>query len=264
MRTLTIAFLAFPLWVSIAMANDIIFKDPNGKVLTKSDLLGYSGTATWEIKSERSVSKKALDYHNKGRQYGQQGDYEKSIEFLTKATETDTKWAYPVYDMAYTYMLMGNSEKAFELYKKVDSMSPRGFFTTKTAIYTLTGEAKGVFPKGLYMAYLSLEWMEPKKKSEAVLNLVNNLPNYAPAWKEVVTLSGSDEAALTAIENGLKANPDKETYGVLMVNKALIMHRNGKEKDAINILGQLALNKESSLATEKIAKQTLSNLLKNK
>lgn len=264
MRILSVIFLALSLWVSMSMASDIIFKDPNGKVLTKKDLRGYSGTATWEIKSERSVSKIAIEYHNEGRQYGQQGNYEKSIEFLTKASETDPHWAYPIYDIAYTYLLMGNFEKALEFYKKVDSMSPRGFFTTKTAVYTLEGEKNGVFPQGLYMAYISLEWMEQKKKSEAILNLVNNLPNYAPAWKEIVGLSGNDEAALTAIEKGLNANPDKETYGILMINKALILHRNGKEKDAIGILGGLALDKDSTLATEKIAKQTLTNILESK
>jgi len=256
--------LVFSLWTSQSIANDMIFKDSAGNVLTKSDLKGFSGTLSWEIQSEKTVSKIAMENHQKGRQYGQKGDYKNSLKYLKQACEADPSWAYPRYDMAYTYMLMGDSNKAFELYKKVDSMAPRGFFTTKTAIYTLDGEAKGLFPKGLYMAFLSLEWMEAKKKSEAVLNIVNKVPSYAPGWKEVVSLSGNDEAALSAIDNGLKAKPDLETYGILMINKALILHKNGKVKEAINILGELSLNKSSSLATEKIAKQTLSHLLDSK
>jgi len=243
------------------MASDIIFKDSTGELLTKKDLEGFSGSSSWEIISENTVSKIAMEHHQKGRQLGQQGNYEKSLEFLAKASEVDPKWAYPIYDMAYTYMLMNDFDKALEFYQKVNAMEPRGFFTTKTAVYTLRGETGGTFPKGLYMAYLSLEWMEPDKKAEAVLNLTNNLPNYAPAWKETIPLSGDDEAALSAIENGLKATPDKETYGILMINKALIFHRNAKEQEAINMLGELALDKKSSLATEKMAKQTLSHLL---
>jgi tetratricopeptide (TPR) repeat protein len=244
------------------MASDIVFKESTtGKVLTRKDLQGFSGTASWEIVSEKTVSNIAMEYHQKGRQYGQQGDYEKSLEFLAKASVADPKWAYPIYDMAYTYMLVNNYDKAYELYQKVNAMEPRGFFTTKTAVYTLKGEKEGAFPKGLYMAYLSLEWMDPEKKAEKITNLVNNLPNYAPGWKEAIALAGTDEAALSIIENGLKVNPDKETYGILMINKALILHRNSKKQEALNILGKLAMDKESSMGTEKMAKQTLSHLL---
>ncbi len=239
-------------------ANDIIFKDANGKVLNKSDLNGYSGTATWEILSAKSVNQVAINYHNLGREHGQKGDYEKSLEFLQKAIKSDPQWAYPVYDMAFTHLLMGENSKALKLYKKVNSMEPRGFFTTKTAIYTLEKEAKGDLPEGLYYGYLSLEWMEPDQKEEAVKNLVKNIPSYAPGWKDVFRFAENDESALSSIEKGLAANPDKETYGILMVNKALIFHRQGKHQEAIEILGQLALDVNSTFATEKLAKQTLS------
>lgn len=244
------------------MASDIVFKDSaTGKILTKTDLQGFSSTATWEIVSEKTVSRVAMEYHQKGRQLGQEGEYEKSIEFLTKASKVDSRWAYPLYDMAYTYMLMNDFDKALEFYQKVNVMEPRGFFTTKTAVYTLIGEKEGRFPKGLYMAYLSLELMEPEVKAESVMHLTINIPSYAPAWKEAIFFSDNDEEILTIIKNGLNAAPDKETYGILMINKALILHRKTKELEALDILGQLALDQRSSLGTEKMAKQTLFHLL---
>jgi len=262
MRKFGIIFLLLSMWSFISLANEVVFKHPStGEILTEEDLQGFSGTGSWQIVSENTVSNLAMKHHQKGRALGQQGEYEKSLEFLIKASMADPKWAYPIYDMAYTNMLMNNFEKALELYQKVNEMEPRGFFTTKTAVYTLQGEKDGIFPKGLYMAYLSLEWMEPDKKEKSVFNLITKFPNYAPAWKEIISLPGEDEIVLPAIENGLKANPDKEIYGILMINKALVLHRKSKRQEALNILGQLALDKESSLATEKMAKQTLSHLL---
>ena len=48
-----------------------------------------------------------------------------------------------------------------------------------------------------------------------------------------------------------------------MVNKALILNRQDKKNEAIEILGQLALDNNSTLASEKLAKQTLSFILKD-
>lgn len=243
------------------MASEVIFEDSSGRVLTKDDLKGFSCTASWEIISEKNISQKALDFHGKGREFGQKGNYENSIKNLELAAKEDPNWVYPVYDLAYTYMLMGNTEKAHEFYKKVDQMAPRGFFTVKTAVHTLDGEKEGTFPKGLYMAYLSIEWMDDAKKIEVLRGLSNKVPEFAPVWKELISFAANDEAAMQFIENGLASSPDDETYGMLKINKALILHRNDKKAEAIKILGDLALNPESSMGTEKIAKQTLSYLL---
>jgi len=243
------------------MAAEIIFKDSSGQVLTKNDLKGFSGTASWEIVSERTISQKARDFHNAGREFGQKGDYLNSIKSFELAAKADPKWAYPVYDLAYTYVLMGDLEKAYEYYTKVDSMAPRGFFTVKTALYSLDGERKGVFPEGLYKAYLSIEWMDDAKKAQALQGISAKFPKFAPAWEDLVSFAADDNAALQFIENGLASNPDIDTYGMLKINKALILHRNKKTDEAIKILGELALNPNSSMGTEKIAKQTLAHLL---
>ncbi len=258
-RILGLVFMLFS--IGGVVAQEIVYKDSEGNVLTKSELENYSGEANWEISLGKSISSKAKELHAEARKMGQQGEYDNSIELLRKASDLEPKWAYPIYDMAFTYMLKNNYEKALELYRKVDKMESRGFFTTKTAIYTLEGESSGKYPKGLYMAYLSLEWMDKKEKSELILKLINNFPNYAAAWKELAALAGNDETAMQAIEQGLSANPDAETYGLLMINKALVLSRGGEQDKAISMLGALGTNSKSTIATVMLAKETIANLL---
>lgn len=108
---------------------------------------------------------------------------------------------------------------------------------------------------------MSIERIDEAKKIEALQGLSTKFPKFAPVWKDLISFAANDEAALQFIENGLALSPDAETYGILKVNRALILHRNNKEDEAIKILGELALNPKSYLSTEKIAKQTLEYLI---
>lgn len=67
-----------------------------------------------------------------------------------------------------------------------------------------------------------------------------------------------------AIERGLAANPDAETKGILENNKALILLRKGDREGAIRLLGELALDPESTYATEHIAKVSLATIITNR
>lgn len=113
------------------------------------------------------------------------------------------------------------------------------------------------------MAYLSLEWMDdPGKKAETVSQLIKRVPSFAPAWKEQAMQADVDAEKLAAIEKGLAANPDGETKGILLINKALIMDRGGDHEGAVRLLGELALDPASTYATEHLAKVTLANVAK--
>jgi hypothetical protein len=164
--------------------------------------------------------------------------------------------------MAFTYLLMKDTEKARTYYRKTVDLSPRGFFTAITAIDTLDREKRGDLPAGTYSAYLSLEWTDdPEKRAAIVHQLVKRVPGFAPGWKELAALSAKDAESLLAIERGLAANPDGETNGILQVNKALIRERKGDREGAVRLLGELALDPASTYATEHLAKFTLANIL---
>lgn len=257
--------ILFAISVQIAMtsnAAEVVFKDRAGRTLTKEDIQNASGNFNWEIRSGKPVPDEAKRLHELGRGAGQRGESKAAIEYFEKAAKVAPDWPYPLYDAAYTYLLMGDFGKAYELYKRVDDMMPRGFFTAKTALHSLRGESKGEFPKGTYLYFLSIEWAgDTAKKLQVADQLVAKVPLFAPAWKTKASLEDNDEKRLSYLEKGLKANPDVETKGFLLINKALVLHNRGRKAEAIQILGELALDPTSPLDIEAIAKKSLAMIV---
>jgi tetratricopeptide (TPR) repeat protein len=241
----------------------VIFHAPDGRTLTMADLRGLTGTFQYEILGKINVPAEAESLHKQARQSGGAGEYKKAITLLERASELAPAWPYPVYDMAFTYLLMKDDENARKHYRRTVELAPRGFFTAITALDALDREAKGELAVGTYLAYLSLEWMDDSgKKTDAVRQLAKRVPSFAPAWKEMAMQSDADAEKLAAIEKGLKANPDGETKGILLINKALILDRSGDHAGAVRLLGELALDPASTYATEHLAKVTLANVAK--
>jgi len=169
------------------------------------DLRGATGTFRYEIIGIRNVPPAARSLHEKAREAGGQGDYKKCLEFLNKASALAPGWPYPVYDRAYTYLLMRDYDSARRDYQETVRLSPRGFFTAITAVDTLEKEKIVELPIGTYLAYVSLEWIQDSvQKEKAVRQLVKDLPQLAPGWKELATLVDDKERLLT-IEKGLAA-----------------------------------------------------------
>jgi len=240
----------------------IVYRDVSGRTLTMEDLRGVTGTVRYEIIGSGNVPLEARSLHEKAREAGGQGDYKKCIELLEKASALAPQWPYPVYDRAYTYLLMKNYDSARRDYQETLRLSPRGFFTAITALDTLEREKKGDLPIGTYRAYLSLEWIQDRgEREKAMRQLVRNLPQFAPGWKELATLVDDNER-LSTIEKGLAAKPDSETKGVLQVNKALLLNQGGDHDGAVRLLGELALDPNSPFDTEQMAKFSLAMIVK--
>ena len=257
-------------------APTIIFTLPDGRKLTMEDLQGLTGkvhfregrllevtgTVRYEMTGKGTVPRAAESLHQQAREAGGRGEYEKAIELLERASELAPEWPYPVYDRAFTHMLMNDFDGARRYYQRTLELSPRGVFTAITALDTLTREQNGDFPVGTYLAFVSLEWMDDAAKREhAVREMVKRIPQFAPAWKEFASLCDDDDERLTAIESGLVANPDAGTKGMLNINKALVLNLMGKRDDAVRLLGELALDPNSTFGTEHSAKAALSILL---
>jgi tetratricopeptide (TPR) repeat protein len=253
----------------------VILTLPDGRKLTTDELDGMTGSVNfrdgklldvtgkvrYEIIGKGSLSPVAESLHQQARVAGGRGDYKTAIELLERASELAPAWPYPVYDRAFTHLLMDDFESAKTYYRKTLDLSPRGFFTAITALQTLATEEDGYLPTGTYLAYLSLEWMEDKaQKDDAIREMVKRIPQFAPAWKEFASLCDDDDERLAAIEKGLAADPDPETKGMLEINKALALNLMG-DRAGIRLLGELALDPESTFGTEHSAKAALSILL---
>ena len=105
---------------------------------------------------------------------------------------------------------------------------------------------------------MSLEWIDdPEQKTKMVNALIERFPQFAPAWKEYALQCDDSSEKLDAIEKGLAANPDAETKGMLLINKALTLNQQGDKQAAKEILGNLALDSNTTFANEHLAKQTL-------
>jgi tetratricopeptide (TPR) repeat protein len=240
----------------------LIFKDSAGRELTTKDLEGVTGKVRWEVIGADAVPPEASRLHQEARAAGGRGEYARALEMLDRAHALAPTWPYPVYDAAFTYLLQGDAAKAEERYAEVDRMAPRGFFTAKASLDCLRRERAGALPPGFCKAFAMMEWMEDREKKRAMLEgIVAFEPTFPVAWKELSGLLDDDEARLQAINKGLEHGPDGETKGVLLINKALILHRRGDRDGAVKMLGELALDPQSTLGTEMVAKATLAQLV---
>ena len=239
----------------------LVFRDAAGRELTVGDLMGYTGQARWEVIGTEGVSPEARRLHKEARAAGGRGDYSLALDLLDQARDLAPHWPGPVYDAAFTYLLIDEPRMAEELYRRVDKMAPRGYFACKSSLDTLGRERAGELPPGFARAYATVEWMSPPEKRRTLTSIVERHPGFALAWKDLATLLEDDASRLNAIEQGLRGRPDAETRGILLVNKASILARRGDRDQAVAILGELALSPDSTLATEHLAKVTLLRLI---
>jgi tetratricopeptide (TPR) repeat protein len=244
------------------MAERLVFQDAAGRVLTTRDLEEFTGQVDWQINGGHTVPADAVRRHEEARAAGARGEYDRALVLLDAAHALAPGWPYPVYDAAFTYLLQGDTDTAERCYAQVDRLAPRGFFTCKTTLDCLRRERAGELPAGFCRAFTTLESLGELPRKKAVLeSLVARFPGFAPAWKELAALLDDPDDRLRAIERGLAAGPDPETRGMLLLNKALVVNQLGDRAAAIAILGDLALDPASTLATETLAKATLAQVI---
>jgi tetratricopeptide (TPR) repeat protein len=243
------------------VAERLVFRNAAGRELRERDLEGYTGQVGWEVIGAENVPERAKLVHQQAREAGGRADYARALDLLDLARDLAPDWPYPVYDAAFTYLLLGEPGQAEELYERVDQMAPRGFFTCKASLDLLRRERAGELFPGFTQAYATTEWMEPGQKRRLLGGIVEKFPGCAVAWKDLSVLLDDDGSRLRAIEQGLRGSPDPETLGVLLINRAAIFAGRGEQDAAISILGELALSPRSTFATEHLAKAMLARLI---
>jgi len=243
------------------MQERLVLRGAAGRELTTRDLEAFTGQVAWEIIDSDTVPGEAVRLHTEARAAGRRGNYDRALELLDRSHALAPDWPYPVYDAAFTYLLMGDAAAAERFYAQVDHLAPRGFFTCKTTLDCLRRERSGGLPEGFCRAFAALESLDDLPRKKAVLEgIVAKHPAYAPAWKELATLLDDPDSRLNAIARGLEGDPDGETRGMLLLNKALILDQRGERVKAAGMLGELALDPASTLATEKLAKAALARI----
>jgi tetratricopeptide (TPR) repeat protein len=208
-----------------------------------------------------AIPETAKKLHEQGRAAGARGHFDEAIALLDQAHSAAPHWPYPLYDMAFSYLLADRPADAAVIYAEVDRMAPRGFFTCKTSLHTLRRELAGEFPPGFSRSFATLEWMgDPAAKKAVLTGITEEFPAFGPAWKELSTLLTDPVERLRALDRGLAAEGDAETRGMLILNKAGLLAARGEEEEAIGLLRGLASDPEATLATATLAKESLASL----
>lgn len=207
-----------------------------------------------------SIPAEAQALHEEGRKAGSAGDSGRALELFSRAHQLAPDWAYPPYDMAFTYLLHGDLEQAEKWYALVDQLEPRGFFTSKTFLDTIRRERGGELPAGFSKAFAMLEWMPEEEQRRTLQQIVKRWPGFAPAWKQLAALLDDDDARLAALDRGLAAHPDDETYGMLVMNRALALGRRGQLAEGRRLLRDLIVDKRCTTGVQAIATVSLAGL----
>jgi tetratricopeptide (TPR) repeat protein len=205
-----------------------------------------------------AVTEQANQLHQQGREAASSGDLVRALELFDRARELEPAWAYPPYDIAFTYLLNDDLDEAERWYTVVDKLEPRGFFTTKMFLDIIQREKRGEVWEGFTKAYAMLEWQAEDTKRAVLQQIVERFPSFAPAWKDLAGLIKDDHGRLAALEHGLAGKPDDETYGMLILNKALVLDRLGRHSEGARLLNDLLDDKRCTQAVEALAKLTLS------
>lgn len=241
-------------------ASQLVFTNNKGDTISQEELSQATGTYNFELYGTEGVSKKARDLMTTGRKQGMTGDYANALKTLEEAHTEAPAWPYPPYEMAYTYLLQDDYPNALKYYQLTDQLAPRGFYTCKTALHTLKREEKGTFPRGLYKSYLSFESIQGKgQKKKLFKTMTRQYPNFALGWQEYsVYLEGKEK--LDAIETGLGLQPDAETKGVLLINKAMALDLSGDSQKASILLVDLIFDPNTTLSNVEFAKFVLNTI----
>jgi Flp pilus assembly protein TadD len=252
---------------SLEPTSNIVFRSADGRTLTLDQLESAKGTVNYEIFGDEDVPAEARALHERGRQAGGAGDYKQALALLTKASQLAPRWPYPIYDRAFTYLLMKDWDAARADYQATVALAPRGYFTAITSADLLVREKKGELPAGTCLAYSVMEDVnDPAEKAKMLRALVAKIPKLAPAWKDLAYLARDEKEKLALIDKGLAAQPDAETRGILQINKALQLGQTGEagRASAIRTLGELALDAQSTYGTAEMAKVSLALLTREK
>jgi tetratricopeptide (TPR) repeat protein len=241
--------------MTIAVCDDV------SQTLRLEDLVKVEGRMSWEVHSDESVPEGALRLHAEGRSAAERGDFESALRLLTEAASLAPSWPHPLYDRAFTHLLRQDFVAALSDYRKTLELAPRGFFTTASSVDSLTREAAGEFPTGFYLAFAISGQMPTEQRSYVLEQIVEKFPTFAPGWDKYADLVKEPAQRLQAIESGLAARPDPDTYGSLLIKKACAMWALGDYETSVAMLRKLAAESPDSMSTQVGAQLVLARLV---
>jgi tetratricopeptide (TPR) repeat protein len=241
----------------------IVFTTEDGSEIPPEELTTVDGRFHYQLVSDTEVSEEAQDLHEKGRIAGQEEEFDRALGLFAQARELAPDWPFPVYDAAFTHLLMKDYKAAAELYEAVDRMAPWGFFTARTAADSLRREREGLVQTGAYLELVLLEAEAPsEEKFKALVELIRVSPSFPAAWSELAGALEAPEERMQALEQGLEHEPDSQMRETLLLSKAIVFSSQEKKSSAIEILKEMVGDPETTLSNLAVAQVVLVGLEK--
>ena len=241
----------------------IVFTTEDGSEVSPEELTTVDGKFHYDLVSDQEIPVEAQDLHEKGRIAGQEEDYDRALGLFSQARELAPDWPFPVYDTAFTYLLMKDNTAAAEQYEQVDRMAPWGFFIARTAADSLRREHEAIIEEGAYLALVLLEAEPPsEEKFKGLVELIRTSPAFPAAWSELASALEAPDDRMQAVEQGLQHDPDSQTRETLLLSKAIVFSGQGHKQAAVEILKKLVGDPGTTLGNLAVAQVVLAGLEK--
>jgi len=222
----------------------------DGEPVTPEEMLPEC-SYRWTLEDRGDLPRRAFELHGAGLEAGQRGCSREAMELFRRAHLAAPRWAQPVYQAAWTALLQDKNRVAQTLYAWTDRMVPDGYWMTKTALDCLSREAAGEFPPHAYRAYVSLEHLS--NRAAMTEEMVDLVPTFAPAWKDLAVLRTSPAGREEAVTRGFESRPDRETKAFLHIHHASLLNSQGRRDEARAVLQDLLGGSEATIQTRALA-----------
>jgi tetratricopeptide (TPR) repeat protein len=207
-----------------------------------------------------TIPERAIELHAQGRAQADAGQYQEALKLLEQAQALAPDWYLPLYDSAYTYILMGDNAQALVLLEKLDQLEPLGFAQSKKMLDSLRREKDGRVPRGTLREFLAVQQLrELAEQRGKLLELTKKAPGFVLAWRELALTTENPAEGTQWAEKALALNPDVETRGELLVHKGVLLRRRGKEEEARKLLEALMIDKSLLHSARSQAREVLNS-----
>ena len=237
----------------------MLFTDTSGNPVTRYDFRTGTGGLKWFI-SGPVPAKEICDQWETARRVAQSGDLHSAAELFQSVAFQAADWPDAYFDLAYTYLLLGDADSAFGFYMRTDSLVPDGFFSTKTAIYTLLLEKDGQLPHGFYRTFAEIEDSDPARKRSFFSQLVLDYPWYPPSYAQLLSVGDSDAEKLETIGKALLLALDRDSKGKLYLEWALVNIRGNKGVQAKELLAKILTDDEFTFYYKELSRFVVASM----
>ena len=196
------------------------------------------------------------------RRAGASGKYKEALADLERAAGLAPQWPYPLYDMAFTYLLMKDFEKRESIIERRSSWHLAGSSLPSRPWILSRGKRRAIFRLGPTLH--TCPWSGRRTPGRKWRKCENSSNGFQPSrgLERTRGARGRHHREAHRHRKWFEGKSRRQTMGVLQINKALILSRMEDYEGAVRFLGELVFDPASTYATEHMGKVALASIAK--